>query len=319
MLLPTCGIIIGLFLLAYGADRFVSGAASIANHLGVSPMIIGITIVGLATSMPEVLVGTISALDNKTDIAIGNAIGSNIANITLVLGVSLLIKSVAIQSTSIIKEYSIMLVVSLLLFLLISDLVLTRNDGFILLFALTVVSFLIYRISKAGGEEDNLNQEILSEIPQNMNITVSLGLFIFGLVLLLGGAELLVKNAIIVAKYFGLSDLIIGLTIVAIGTSLPELAASISASLKNESDMMIGNIIGSNIFNILLVLSIPVLISPTTLEQHFIHRDYTMMITVSVILGIMLFIFRKNILGRIDGFILLSLFIVYQYILFFQT
>lgn len=317
MLLAILGIILGLTLLAYGADRFVTGAASLAENLGVSPMIIGLTIVGLATSMPEVLVGSVAALDSKTHIAIGNAIGSNITNSSLVLGVTALILPITVASKTIRFEYAMMILSSIIAFLFMLDNQLTLLNGVMLCFSLIIIGILILRIAKKSNHQDPFMQDIVEEIPAHLSAGKALLLFILGLGLLLFGAHLLVDNSVFIAKRFGLSDLIIGLTIIAIGTSLPELAASVMSALKSEPDIAIGNVIGSNIFNMLIVLGIPVIIAPTGFEQIVLVRDFSYMFLLAVVLGIMLFFFNPGKFTRLNGLLLTVLFFAYQTILYF--
>lgn len=310
MLLACVGIILGLLLLAYGADRFVSGAASIAENFGVSPMIIGLTIVGLATSMPEVLVGSVAAVNDKSHIAIGNALGSNIANTSLVLGLTILLVPITVASKTIRYEYAMMMVAVVVALLLMLDRFLSLTDGIILCVALLIIGVLILRI--ASKANDSFSAEIVDEIPGHYATWKAVILFILGLGLLLLGAHLLVDNSIFIAKKFGMSDLIIGLTIIAIGTSLPELAASVMSVYKNEADMAVGNIIGSNIFNLLIVLGVPMMISPTEFDKVVLNRDFLFMSALMLLLGMMLFWHNPPRLNRISGFILFVCFIGYQ-------
>ncbi len=332
MLISCLLIVIGLALLVHGADRFVEGAASVAYLLGLSPLLIGLVVVGFATSVPEILVGSISAWQGKTDIAIGNALGSNIANIGLVLGISILILPIAVCPRSIKREYQIMCIAIGLAFLLMLDGYLSRADAIILLLTLIASIGAIVWLAKTNSDplsaqnlSPNLSQnplenaaqmESVPELNTNNSMLKSSGQLLIGLLLLLIGADLLVRGAVFVAQYFGISDLIIGLTIIAIGTSLPELATSIISLIKKKADIAIGNIIGSNLYNILAVLGIPALIHPTKFEPAVITRDFPIMIGLTLLLGGMIFIARKNTLIRAEGGLLLFCFIAYQFILF---
>ncbi len=316
MLLASLGIILGLFLLAYGADRFVSGAASIARGLGVSPMIIGLTIVSLATSMPEMLVGSVAAFNGKTLLAIGNALGSNITNTSLVLGVTVLLMPITVASKTIRHEYTIMISSMVIALLLMLNLDLTRVDGFLLSFSVVVVAYLLIRATKNASADDPFKDELIDEIPMTHSTAKASFLFILGLLLLLGGAHLLVTNSVLIAKSFGISDLVIGLTIVAVGTSLPELAASVMSALKNEADIAVGNVIGSNIFNILIVLGIPAIINPVEFDSIVLTRDFLAMILLALLLGWMLIFNTPSKFSRMNGLVLFLCFIAYQNIIY---
>lgn len=317
MLLAVAGIILGLILLTYGADQFVSGAANIAYNFGISPLIIGLTIVGFATSAPEILVGTIAAIDGKTQLAVGNALGSNITNIGLVLGLTALLMPITIQSRTLRYEYLIMVSAGMIAFLLLFNLDLSRLDGVILIVAMCLVAYIIIQLGKrASKTDDPLINEFDQELSATKNTKKAVFLFFLGLVLLLSGAELLVKNAVIIAKSFGISDLVIGLTIVAIGTSLPELAASIMSAIKKEADIAIGNVVGSNIFNMLLVLGIPSLIHPVKFELIVLQRDFLTMFILTLLMGWMVFIHGSGKFSRGEGFTLVLCFFIYQYLIY---
>lgn len=319
MLVSCLFVLIGLTLLVYGADIFVDGAASVARQLGMPPLIIGLTIVGFATSAPEILVGSVSAWQGKTSIAIGNALGSNITNIGLVLGASILILPITVASATIKREYGLMCLSIILAFLLMLDGHLSRIDAAILLVALIVSIGSIVWLAKKSPANDPLKSEFAQEFSHADSIAKASIKLLIGLVLLVGGAELLVRGAVFIAEYFGVSDLVIGLTIVAIGTSLPELAASIASILKKEADIAIGNIIGSNMFNMLAVLGIPALINPDYFAKEVLLRDFPTMIGLTLLLGAMVFISSKGKLIRAEGAALLFCFFAYQYVLFSQS
>lgn len=320
MILNYLGILAGLSLLVYGADRFVDGAAHIARYLGMPPLLIGLTIVGMATSAPEILVGIVAALEGKTEIAIGNAIGSNIANIGLVLGLTVMLMPVTIASQTLKREFFVMVLAILLAFGLMWDQNLSHLDAVFLLVGVVAAILSVIVLSKKSAQTDPLLSEFESELPdkspEKSNIRRSIFLFFLGLGLLLGGAYLLVECAIIVAKHFGLSDLVIGLTIIAIGTSLPELAASITAVKKNEADIAIGNVIGSNMFNMLAVIGIPGMIHATDFDSVVLHRDFPIMIGLTLLMGWMVFIRGAGKFDRAEGAILFLCFIAYQCWLF---
>lgn len=316
MIVNYLGILAGLALLVYGADRFVEGAAAIARYLGMPPLLIGLTIVGIATSAPEILVGVVAALEGKTEIAIGNAIGSNIANIGLVLGFTVMLMPVTITSPTIKREFIFMLPAIALAFGLLIDRNLSYIDAWILLLGLAASILAVIYLSRKSARTDPLRNEFEIEIPERPNIGRSIFWFLLGLAFLLGGAYVLVECAVIVAKHFGLSDLIIGLTIIAIGTSLPELAASIMAVKKNEADIAIGNVIGSNMFNMLAVIGIPGMIHATDFDSVVLHRDFPVMIGMTLLMGYMVFIRGAGKFDRAEGSVLFLCFIAYQFWLF---
>jgi cation:H+ antiporter len=318
MLINSLFILSGLGLLIVGADRFVVGAASIARGLGVPPLIIGLTIVGVATSAPEVLVGTIAALDGKTTLAIGNAVGSNIANVGLVLGFTALVCPLLVKSATLRREYLSMCAAIGVATLLLLDNHLGRIDGVVLILCLAGAMCWMIRLARTSPKSDPLAGEFEQELAQEQasSIGKSWLLLLFGLIVLLGGAELLVRGAVAIAEEFGVSDLVIGLTIVAIGTSLPELAASIMSVIKDEADIAIGNIIGSNMFNMLMVLGVPALIHPAEVSSDVMLRDFPIMICLTLLMGWMAFIYGRGKFDRMEGGFLFFCFIGYQYWLF---
>lgn len=323
MLLSCLFILIGFGLLIYGADVFVDGAANIARQLGMPPLIIGLTVVGFATSAPEIIVGSVSAWQGKTAIAIGNALGSNITNIGLVLGLSIVIFPVTLASNTIKKEYGVMCVAILLGLAVMLDGHLSRVDAVILLVSLVASIGWIIWIARRSSVNDPLTTELDQEFGEKQAKTDLLskasGKLLFGLVVLLLGADLLVRGAVFIAEYYGVPDLIIGLTIVAIGTSLPELAASIISLKKGEADIAIGNIIGSNMFNMFAVLGIPALINPDYFATEVLSRDFPVMIGLTLLFGAMVFVSSKGKLIRPEGAVLLFCFISYQCLLFSQN
>ena len=316
MLLESTGIVIGLILLVVGADRFVSGAASIARILGMPPLIIGLTIVGIVTSAPEILVGSVAAIQGKTDIAIGNAIGSNIANIGIVLGVSALVAPMVITSGTLRREYRLMFLSAIIAMLLLIDRELSRLDSFILILTLVCFMFWIINIARQTAKNDPLVNEYKQELTAATSMRRSILFLLAGLGLLLGGAELLVRCSILVAEHFGISDLVIGLTIIAVGTSLPELAASVMSVIKKEADIAVGNVIGSNMFNMLAVIGVPGLIHPAAFDDRVLFRDFPVMLGLTLVMGWMVFMHGAGRFDRIEGAFLLICFVSYQYWLF---
>jgi cation:H+ antiporter len=307
----------GLLLLVFGADRFITGAAGTAKALGIPSLIIGMTIVGIATSAPELLVGSVAAWNGKTNIAIGNAVGSNIANIGMVLGGTLLICPITVVSRTLRMEFFLMCLAILLPLLLMLNNHLSRIDGAILVLSLIGIIWWIIKLARQSSNADALANEFAQELAAIPSVSTSLLLFIAGLLLLLAGANLVVRGAVAIAQAYGVSDLVIGLTIVAVGTSLPELAASFMSILKQEADIAIGNIIGSNMFNMLIVLGVPALIHPDSFSSAVLWRDFPVMIGLTILMGIMVFVLNKGRLGRIEGLLLLTFFVAYQYWLFY--
>jgi cation:H+ antiporter len=309
--------LIWLGILSFAADRFVFGAAAIAKNFGISPMVIGLTIVAMGSSAPEIVVSATASINGNINTAIGNAIGSNITNIALVLGLTALLKPLTIASSTLKREMPVLLFFSLLATYMLSDLILSRAEGIVLIMLFfTVIAALVW-MSFNLESTDPLIAETESEIPTNVSTVKALFWLTIGLILLPLSASFMVDSAVIIAKAFGLSDLIIGLTIIAIGTSLPELAASVAGVLKNEDDMALGNIIGSNIFNILAVLAMPGLIAPGAIDRFAAHRDIYIMLGLNFLLIMLSFNFRGvRRINRIEGLALIACFIAYQTILF---
>jgi cation:H+ antiporter len=320
MLLDSLAIIAGFILLIWSADRFIVGAAATARNFDVPPLIIGLTIVGFGTSAPEMMVAGFASYNGSPAMAIGNALGSDITNITLVLGVAALISPLEIHSRIIKKELPILLLVTLVAIALLRDMTLNRFDGFILISLLFLLMWWITRVGIRNQSEDALAEEIIEELPGKMSTSLALFWLITGLVLLTVSSKILVWGAVNIATDLGISELIIGLTVIAIGTSLPELAASITGALKNEDDIAIGNVIGSNLFNTLGVLAIPGLISPSVLDEGVLERDLPIVFILTIMLFIMAYGFRgEGRINRLEGGVLFSAFIAYQLLLFFTV
>jgi cation:H+ antiporter len=317
MLYNILAIVGGFVLLVWSADRFIIGAAATARNLNISPLIIGLTIVGFGTSAPEMLVSSIAAINESPGLAIGNALGSNIANITLVLGMAALIKPLDVHSRILKKELPLLMMATVLLLMLLQDGQLGRTDGVILLSSLLLLLWWVARQAVTNREADAMYDEFDQEMPAPMPMQRSLFWLVIGLILLVGASRILVWGAVEMATTFGVSDLLIGLTIIAVGTSLPELAASIAGALKNEHDIAIGNVVGSNMFNTLAVMGIPGLIYPSTLDSIVLDRDMPIVFILTISLFIMAYGFKGfGRVNRLEGAVLLSCFLGYQALLY---
>lgn len=310
-------VVVGLVLLVWGSDRFVFGASATARNLGIPPLVIGLTVVGVGTSAPEMLVSATAALQGNPGVSIGNALGSNIANIGLVLGVTALVRSVLVRSRIFRLEFPAMFGVMALAWILLGDGTLDRNDGLVLSLAFVILLLFMLSIAVHARRSDPLQREFARGIPTDVGTGKALLWFVVGLATLLMGSQAMVWGAVSIARSFEVSDLLIGLTVVAVGTSLPELATSITSVLKNEPDIAVGNVIGSNMFNLLPVLAIAGLIAPTTVPPEALQRDFPVMLTLSVALVVMSWGFRRP--GRIarwEGGVLLLAFVGYQGLLY---
>ena len=293
-------IIFGLAILVWSADRFVEGSASIARHFGISPLLIGMVILGFGTSAPEMVVSALSAWQGNPGIALGNAYGSNITNIALILGLTALISPIAVHSKVLRKELPILTAITILAGWQVWDGEITRTDAFVLL---GVFSALMGWIIWQGMQKrtDTLGSEIEQELlAKTMPINRAIFWLVSGLVLLIVSSRILVWGAVEIAQFFGVSDLIIGLTIIAIGTSLPELASSIIATRKGEHDIALGNVLGSNLFNTLAVVGIAGAIHPMPVEPEVLSRDILVMGVLTVSLFVIGYGFRGP--GRINRF-----------------
>ncbi len=317
MWISIFAVISGFLLLIWGAERFVSGATGIASKFGVSPLIIGLTVVAFGTSAPEMFVAAFAAIQGNPSMGVGNAIGSNITNVTLVVGVTALLIPLQVHSQVIRREIPVLLVTMVVVFGLLWDEDFSRIDGVMLLAGMVVMMAWVVRLGRKSQADDPLTAEYSTELPENSPASKSSMWFGIGLVSLLVSSYVLVWGAVNIAQAFGVSDLVIGLTIVAIGTSLPELAASIAGVLKNEHDMAIGNIIGSNMFNLLGVMAMPGLIAPHTLAPGVLTRDYPVMFVVTLALLVMAYGFRgPGKVTRVEGGVLLASYAGYLYWLY---
>nr|WP_220099433.1 calcium/sodium antiporter [Alteromonas lipotrueiana] len=307
----------GLCVLSWGADRFVYGASALAKNIGISPMMIGLTIVAMGSSAPEIVVSAIASVNGAPDTAVGNALGSNITNIGLVLAITALVKPLVVSSTTLKREMPALIVITLIAMAFLFNGRLAHIEGLILfglfIFVLAGMAWLSLHVEKS----DPLMAETVDEIPSDENTGKAVLWIGVGLVLLPLSAHFIVDSAVYIAKYFGLSDLVIGLTIIALGTSLPELAASIAGVMKGEDDLALGNIIGSNIFNLLAVLSMPGLIAPGLIDPDVYNRDMYVMFGLTALLFFFSFsIIGKKQIGRLEGSLLLVCFLGYQFWLF---
>ena len=317
-------IFVGFVGLVWSADLFLSGAASTATNFGIPKLVIGLTVVSLGTSAPEIIVAIIASQEGSNLLAVGNAIGSNIANIGLVLGLTAILIPVTIDSNARTKQLPWLLGLTVLaLILLANGSALTFNDGIILLFGLVLVIYQIWNdlkkedetyVKKIVAGDQSLKTQLDSEIAELATLSKRKGLLftLLGLGLLLISAELLVYAAINVAVLLGISELIIGLTVVAIGTSLPELAATIGAAIKKQEDIAVGNIIGSNILNITAVLCIPALLGGASIEPSQLLRDGGTMLALTILLALFAYGFgKKSEVTRLEGSILLVGWVIY--------
>ncbi|HII3732105.1 TPA: calcium/sodium antiporter [Pasteurella multocida] len=306
LLEASLAILVGLIILVWSADRFVDGAAALARYLGMSPLLIGILIIGFGTSMPEMVVSALSALNGSPGIALGNAYGSNITNIALILGLTALIKPLTVHGSVIKKELPILLIVTVLSAYFLFDMRIARLEAIVLL--ALFIGYVVWTIwsSKKQRASVQANKPVFT-------FKAALFWLIVGLALLMVSSQLLIWGAVKIAHYLGVSDLVIGLTVVAIGTSLPEVAASIAAARKGEVDLAVGNIIGSNLYNTLAVVGLAGVIMPIQAEHEVLSRDMLVMLSLTLALFILGFIAykKRSQIGRLTGFLFLSSYIGY--------
>jgi cation:H+ antiporter len=306
-------VIAGLILLIWGADRFVHGAAALARNLGVAPLMIGLTVVAFATSAPEILVSAVAALAGEPGLAFGNAIGSNIVNIGLVLGLTSIVRPIKLESATLRREMPTLLAVTLLTVSLFLDSRLSHVDGIVMLTGLVIVMVWLTRLGLRSSATDPIAMDYDAEIPTDVTTVMAVVWLVVGLLTLLIGAKLLVAGAIGIAQLLGVSEVVIGITIVAFGTSLPELAVSLASALKGEYGLAIGNIVGSNIFNLLAVIGVAATISPATLAQTVLSLHIFVMVAFTLVLFAMTYDYDGNAdLSRLEGVALLSAYIAYS-------
>lgn len=315
LLLPIIAIVVSLALLAISADKFVDGASSVAKYFGVSPLLIGLTIVSFGTSAPEILIAIMSAGSGSSDIAIGNAIGSNIANIALILGAASLFIPIPVASEVLRREIPLLFAVVLFSTALIFDLHLSRIDGVAAIITLMLcLGWLVWQSNSRPN--DSIGAEFDDNI-QNTNIKTSSLTTVIALVVLLVSARVLVWGAVEIARAANVSELMIGLSIVAIGTSLPELAATIACILRREYGLAIGNVVGSNLFNALAVVGVVAVLAPGDLDIMVRNRDAVVHIALTICLVVFCVGYkREGRINRVEGFLLLSAFVAYQWFLY---
>ncbi|MDY0361268.1 MAG: calcium/sodium antiporter [Desulforegulaceae bacterium] len=314
-------LVSGLVLLLWSADKFVEGASGVAEYAGLSPLLIGILIVGFGTSAPELIVSVTAALNKSTSIAIGNAYGSNIANIGLILGITALIKPVRVGSQVLKKELPILFSITLFSFLLIFDFKISRVEALFLLILFSILMWWSFFQDKKKGL-DNFDTEVKDSLSlKTLSLKKSVFFTITGLLLLIVSSRLLVFGAVFLAKKAGISDLLIGLTIIALGTSLPELASSVAAAFKGKHDIALGNIIGSNLFNTLAVTGLAFFVYPSDFPGEVLSRDFVFMLFLTAMIFITGFGFkRQGRINRFEGFLLLCIYFIYiGYLIFSQV
>lgn len=329
MILPIVAVVLGLGVLVWSADKFVDGAVGIAKFCGMSTLLIGMVIVGFGTSAPEMVVSAISAMQNAPELALGNAYGSNIANIALILGLTAVISPVIVVRKALKRDLPVLLAVTALSIYLASDGAINRLDGIVLLLVFAgVMAFNI--VSEIRQKKAEGTSETEADEGEKLSLGKSVFWLVFGLALLVASSRALVWGAVEIARALGVSDLLIGLTIVAVGTSLPELASSIAAARKGENDLAFGNIIGSNLFNTLLVVGIASTIAPMhSFEPSVFNRDMPVMAVLTVLLLLFGLPVRKKRLdasghrigriNRLEGATFLAIYIGYIGVLIAQT
>lgn len=315
---PFIALIIGFSALIWSADRFVHASAAAAKNLGVSKIVIGLTFVAVGTSAPEIVVGLQDSLGGGGQLAIGNAIGSNIANIGLVLGITALVRPLPFATTTLKREIPWLIGATALALFCLVDRYLGRFDALVLLGGLAFLLYRLARIGRRAGElPDNVQSE-LDELP-DMTMVIAALWFLAALVVLLVSSHLVVEGAREVALRFGVSEFVVGLTVVAVGTSLPELSVTVTAVLRGHADMAIGNVVGSNILNILAVLAVPALLAPQMIEVAVLWRDYGLMVAMTALLILFAYgIGSRKIITRFEGAVLVTGWVGYTYLIYHQ-
>lgn len=315
--------IIGFLLLIKGADILVDGSVSLATRYGISNLVIGLTIVGFGTSAPELIVNLLSSISGNTDLAIGNIIGSNIANVFLILGICAIIYPLTVQRNTVFKEIPFSLLAGFVTVVLASDVfldgnlgaaanVISRIDGIVLLSFFVIFMYYIFGIAKASPAQDSSAQDSSETVaePSVQSITKSIVYIVLGLFALVIGGKWIVDGAVFIATILGVSQSVIGLTIVAVGTSLPELATSVVAALKRQTDIAVGNIVGSNIFNVFWILGLSAVISPLPLQAGA-FLDFVFLIGSSLLLFVIMFVGKRHTIEKWQGVMFVSVYIAY--------
>lgn len=314
-------LVIGFVLLIKGADIFVSGASNISKRLGIPSVIVGLTIVSLGTSAPELAVSAISAIKGNNEIAVGNVLGSNLFNTLVVLGVTTIIMTLTIKKSEVKRDYTInILATTVLLFLTFTTILggrdnyISRLDGIVLLIGcISYITYLVLSGKRGKVSSENIQEELAVESVSEISIFKSIIKLIIGIAGIVIGGQVVVDSATNIATSLGMSEKLVGLTIVAIGTSLPELVTSVVAALKGEKDIALGNILGSNIFNILLIIGLSSAISPIAVSNNLLF-DFIFLIIVTLIIGIMIFFNKKEEknFGKKEGIILVAFYVFYM-------
>jgi cation:H+ antiporter len=313
MLISIAQLIGGFILLVWGADRLVAGASAFARNLGVRPLIIGLTIVAFGTSAPELVVSGVASYRGNPGLAVGNAIGSNIANIGLILGLTAVVYPLRVESETLKREYPVLMLIMIASFIMAGDLIYDRTEGLLLLTGLVALIIWMVRFGLRRAPDDPLAEEFAAEIPTDMPTPWAVLWLLVGLVVLPISSKFLVEGAIFIARSLEVSEAVIGLTIMAFGTSLPELAAALTSALRQEDDLAIGNVIGSNMFNILGVLGIAAVIHPVEIDFLMLKQDFPVMFLFTVMLFFMAYgLNRPGRISRKSAILLLSLFFSYQ-------
>lgn len=313
MLIDIIQLVGGFLLLVWAADRLVAGASATARNLGVSPLVIGLVIVGFGTSAPELVVSAVASMRDNAGLAVGNAIGSNIANLGLILGFTALVYPLRLESSTLKREYPLLLLIMLVCLLMALDLKYGRIEGLLLLGGLAVMIGYLIRFGMKRPRSDPYARELEKEIPRDIPTRVAMFWLAISLVALPTASHFMVDGAIGIARVLGVSDIVIGLTVVAFGTSLPELATAITSAIRREDDLAVGNIIGSNMFNLLGVLGIAATLRPVAVDVVFLTRDFPVMLLLTGLMFLMGSGFGGP--GRISrgaGAVLLAIFISYQ-------
>ena len=313
MWLSIAAIVVGLAILVWSADKFIDGAAAVARHFSLPPLLIGVVIIGFGTSAPELAVSVLSAMEGSPGLALGNAYGSNIANIALILGLTAIISPVVVQSGILRQELPVLTAVTALTVILLWDLSVSRADALVLLLVFAVLMAWSVRQGMKTPTSDPLAAETEESLEPGIPIQKAYIWLAIGLVLLIASSRMLVWGAVSVAQAFGVSELVIGLTVVAVGTSLPELASCIAASRKNEHDLAMGNILGSNLFNTLAVVGLAGVIQPMTLSIEILHRDLLVMSALTLVIFLLgrQHSGKPGIIHRGEGGVLVASFIAY--------
>lgn len=306
-------LVVGFVVLVFAADYLVRGAASIASAVGVSPLVVGLTVVAFGTSAPELAVSVVSAFKGQADLAVGNVVGSNIFNILVVVGVSALIIPLVVHRQLVRLDVPVMIFLSVLLYVLAVDGMISRGDGAVLFsMAIGYVGLLLWKTKRGGGAAPGLDEiEGLVEGGGDPKWVKNLFFIVMGIAGLTGGSHLLVKGAVEIATFFGVSELVIGLTIISVGTSLPEVATSVMAAIKGQRDIAIGNVVGSNIFNIVTVLGLSSMVAPAGIGVAQAALDFDMLFMIAIALAAFPVFFLGYRVGRMSGFFFVGFYVAY--------